>query len=73
MMKIEYAIGHSNGSVTGPFPTEEMMKSYIVRYPGEQLARIITPKRTGFYKHLDPVNGLCYAPPIYKKLPEYTK
>ena len=71
-MKIEYALGHRDGSVSGPWNTEEEMWNNIVPCGGTPLGRVISSKRIGFYKHLDAVNGLCYAPPIYKKLPEYS-
>jgi hypothetical protein len=70
-MRVEYALGHRDGTVHGPYPTEEGMWFNIMKFPGTPLGRIITDKRIGFYKHLDSVNGLCYAPPIYKNLPEY--
>lgn len=70
-MRIEYALGHRDGTVDGPYPTEEEMWDNIVEHPGTPIARVITANRTGFYKHLDTEHGLCYAPSIYKNLPEY--
>lgn len=72
-MRIEYALGHRDGTVSGPFPTEEEMWNNITITPGTPLGRVITSQKIGFYKHLDSVHGLCYAPSIYKKLPEYNK
>lgn len=70
-MRIEYGLGHRDGSVDGPFPSENEMWANIIKTPGTPLARIITDKRIGFYKVLDPEAGMCYAPSIYKNLPEY--
>ena len=66
-MYIEYAVGHRNGTWDGPFPTEEEMWEILYKVYGSPIGRIISDNRTGPWKDLDPVNGLCYAPAIYKK------
>jgi len=65
-MRIEYGLGHRDGSVSGPYKTEEEMWSQITKELGSPVGRVITSNRIGLWKDLDPVNGLCYAPSIYK-------
>lgn len=62
-MNFEFGLGHRDGSVDGPFPTEEEMYENLTRKFGTPLARY----RSGPWYDLDPVNGLCYCSPIYKK------
>ena len=69
MMIIEYGVGHRDGSVDGPFSTEDEMWNCVLQNGGSPVGRlVINPEKNGPWKDLDPVNGLCYANPIYKKV-----
>lgn len=65
-MNFEFALGHRDGSISGPFPTERDMWAHI-DLGGTPLARFIKGDYKSPYYDLDPINGLCYANPIYKK------
>jgi len=66
-MRIEYGLGHRNGTVDGPYETEEEMYNQLLKLLGSPVGRLVWENRIGPWKDIDPVNGLCYAPSIYKK------
>lgn len=72
-MKIEYGLGHRDGTVTGPFDNEEEILENMLKVGGSPVARTKiwdNQKNEWFFgkwKDLDPVHGLMHANPLYNK------
>ena len=65
-MNFEFGLGHRDGSVSGPFPTEEEMQKNLPKFYGSPVGRSIIGGIIGPWYDLDPVNGLTYKNPLYK-------